>query len=1090
MTEQQREEQTAGQEKTETGTGQAEERKKRRLSSFTVILIMITLMVVGAATIPLLSVQYSSSRDTRNINISYSWYGASARLIEQELTSKIEGARAPISGIRDISSQSGQGNGHVSLSFKKNVNMDAVRFEISSRLKQIYPSFPSEVRYPYISNVSQGGSKDAVLTYAIKADLPTGQIQAYAEDYIQPELMKVKGVDQVNVSGGTGDEWVITFDPEICSVLGIRAADIGRAVSESDESIPLGLAYRNSPDGNPESILVSMHQSGATIDNWENIQITSSEGRMIRLADIASMRKQPRKPTNYYRINGLNNVNITVYGQPMVNTLNLVKDVDQRVEQLRGMLPQGFSISKEYDASVYINKELTKIYWRTGLSILILLMFVFIMSRSLRYLLLIVITMTANILVAFVFYNLFGIEIHIYSLAGITVSLGLIIDTSIIMIDHYGRFTDRKVFLAIMGALLTTIGALLVVRLIPGFRQIVDFANVIIINLTISMVISVLFIPALLEKIPLRRRSGKRSRRRKGLKRAARFTGFYERFIAWNRRRRWAYIVIAVLAFGLPVDKMPANIGKQIRTADQEQQEKAPAWIKLYNSTIGSPFYQDKMKTYVEYALGGTQRLFSKNFSGANFRSDPVRMAIQISASLPEGCTVHQLNEVMVDMENFLAQFDGIETFTTNIGSYDNGMIKVLFTPEAEKSGLPNQLFNRIQSKASSLGGASWSIMNVGQNQYFNNSLSSGYRNHSIILQGYNYDQLYRIALEVYDTISANPRVQGPEIMGGLDWGSRINKTEFFLDMDFEKFALYNVSPASYYSALNERLYRRSAGRILDDGELTDMVLTSSEAETFDAWHIANDILTINDRSIKLSEFGSFDQRRTGNNINKYNQQYRLHLRFNFIGSEQLARRFVAKQSDRLKDELPVGYSVISDQDSGGWWSGSSRYWMLLLIIVIIYFICAVLFESLRQPLVVITMIPISYIGVFLTFYLFKLNFDDGGFASFVLLSGLVVNAGIYIINEYNIMRRKADLETKAAGFAVYLRAYNRKIIPILLTVISTVLGLIPFVIISREPFWFTFAAGAMGGMMFSLLAIFIFLPIFMPFAYKNKKKQ
>ena len=163
----------------------------------------------------------------------------------------------------------------------------------------------------------------------------------------------------------------------------------------------------------------------------------------------------------------------------------------------------------------------------------------------------------------------------------------------------------------------------------------------------------------------------------------------------------------------------------------------------------------------------------------------------------------------------------------------------------------------------------------------------------------------------------------------------------------------------------------------------------------------------------------------------------------------------------------------------GGWWgdSGGSPYWLLVLVIAIIYFICSVLFESLRQPLVIIVMIPISFIGVFLTFYLFELKFDQGGFASFVLLSGLVVNAGIYLINDYNIFRSGGV----APGLVTYLRAYNRKIVPIMLTVLSTVLGLVPFVVISREPFWFSFAAGAMGGMLFSIVAILFFLPVFLP---------
>ena len=154
------------------------------------------------------------------------------------------------------------------------------------------------------------------------------------------------------------------------------------------------------------------------------------------------------------------------------------------------------------------------------------------------------------------------------------------------------------------------------------------------------------------------------------------------------------------------------------------------------------------------------------------------------------------------------------------------------------------------------------------------------------------------------------------------------------------------------------------------------------------------------------------------------------------------------------------------------------------IIVVIIYFICAMLFESLWQPLVIVSLIPVSFIGVFLTFYLFNVSFDQGGFASFILLAGLVVNAGIYIINEYNIIRRSSG----RSGINAYLQAFNHKIVPVSLTIFSTVLGLIPFVWIGqKEVFWYSFAVGTMGGMCFSILALVVCLPIFMKFNVKPK---
>jgi multidrug efflux pump subunit AcrB len=153
---------------------------------------------------------------------------------------------------------------------------------------------------------------------------------------------------------------------------------------------------------------------------------------------------------------------------------------------------------------------------------------------------------------------------------------------------------------------------------------------------------------------------------------------------------------------------------------------------------------------------------------------------------------------------------------------------------------------------------------------------------------------------------------------------------------------------------------------------------------------------------------------------------------------------------------------------------------LILLVIVIIYVITSILLESLIQPLAVVLMIPISFVGVFLTFDGFNLGLDQGAFASFVLLSGIVVNAALYILNDYNISLRKAP-----SGLSLqrlYLKAYQGKIIPITLTVLSTVLGLVPFITEGQdEVFWFSLAAGTMGGLIFSILAIIVFLPAFLP---------
>lgn len=207
------------------------------------------------------------------------------------------------------------------------------------------------------------------------------------------------------------------------------------------------------------------------------------------------------------------------------------------------------------------------------------------------------------------------------------------------------------------------------------------------------------------------------------------------------------------------------------------------------------------------------------------------------------------------------------------------------------------------------------------------------------------------------------------------------------------------------------------------------------------------------------------------------------------MGTYELSDQFIKKTTEEVNAALPVGFRVVNT--SYGWYDDKgTQYWLILLIVVIIFFTCSILFESLRQPLVIISLIPVSFIGTFLTFYFSGTNFGTGGFASLVLLSGLVVNAAIYIINEYNGIRSNCpDRAKRLPPVKLYVKAYNHKIVAVLLTVLSTVLGLVPFLIDGpqAEAFWFSFAIGTMGGLLFSIIALVFFMPILMPLFHKHK---
>ena len=236
-----------------------------------------------------------------------------------------------------------------------------------------------------------------------------------------------------------------------------------------------------------------------------NMPVKKSGDRIIRLSDVATLKHVEGQPSSYYRINGLNTINILIYAAPGENNLVVGKKVKESVQQLSPALPPGYELLMSDDSTEYINHELHNIALRSLCTFLILLIFILLVTRNIKHVFLILIMIVGNLSIAVIFYYLFRLEIHLYALAGITVSLGLMTDNIIIMSDHLRTRGNRKAFLAILAGTLATISALVVIFFLKEQikTNLVDFALVIIINQSVSLLTALFVIPALMDKLKL-----------------------------------------------------------------------------------------------------------------------------------------------------------------------------------------------------------------------------------------------------------------------------------------------------------------------------------------------------------------------------------------------------------------------------------------------------------------------------------------------------------------------------------------------------------------------------------------------------------
>lgn len=1047
-----------------------------RSAAFSITVACIALMLVGAALIPRLSVRLQPSQAVRTLSVRYNWHGASPRLIEQEVTAPLEGLFGTIRGITKITSSSQIGSGYITLEYDKQSDPDAIRFEIASKIREAYPSFPEEVRYPVISAVQQETDEQILLAYNLYAPASPLLIQTYAEDFIKPRLADIPGLYRIRVSGATAIEWELEYNQDQLLTLGLSQQTILTALQGYFREEVIGMGWDHAGGiriHTPHQIVLRTYDR-EEID-WKKIPVARVAGRVFRIRDLCQIRKREQEPTGYFRINGQNTITLRFSAERSANSLDVVRKIKQRLGDLSADFPPGYQISLSYDSTEFIQAELRKILLRTIFSFTILLLFVLLISRQIRYLFIIFICLIANLLTAVILYYVVGVEINLYALAGITVSLGIIIDNTIVMVDHIRTKGNQRVFLAILAATLTTIGALSVIRFFGEQTRLMlkDFSMVLIINLFVSLLVALFLAPSLMDLIGISRREKRLVIKRKRW--IILFNRFYLKTIRFSQRYRWAYVIVAILLFGIPVFMLPVRM-------------EGDEWYhKLYRATLASDTYVQKIKPVTDKVLGGTLRLFStKVYERYSYRM-PERTRISVRASLPQGAILEQMNDLMVGLERYLTGKEQIDQFTTNIYGPRQANLEVSFNPEYELGAFPFILYDQLQDYANKQTGADWWVHGIGQG--FSNSLSERVGSQQITLYGYNFDELWEYAEVVKAKVLTAMRVERASIMSERTW-TRDPVTEYRMHLNPEKLRLFNTDRASIYQYLQGyAIQPHAAGRLIVNQRYEPVSMHSTQSNRFDIWMMGETPVQRDSTLIRLSELGDLNKEEVNKTIVKEDQQYRLIVEYDYNGAAKMATMHREQVIKEVSELLPIGY-LVKESDYRYWQREKNRQFLLILLVIgIIYMICSILLESLTQPLAVVLIIPVSFVGVFLTFYLFNFSFDQGGFASFLLLSGIVVNASLYILNDYN-NHRKNPGEHRLLP-ALYLKAFQGKIIPIFLTVMSTVLGLVPFVTAGQsEVFWFALAVGTMGGLIFSVFALLVFLPAFLGLPFSIPKTQ
>jgi multidrug efflux pump subunit AcrB len=650
-------------------------------------------------------------------------------------------------------------------------------------------------------------------------------------------------------------------------------------------------------------------------------------------------------------------------------------------------------------------------------------------------------------------------------MAGIAIAFGLLIDNAIVMLDHYRQQGNLKVFLALLAATLTTMAALLLVFLLPEAdrQNLSDFAAIIAVALLASLVSSLGFTPALYTILWGKNIADAQSANGIGSG-MRRLDKWYLATIVWLYKYRRVYLTMVLIGFGLPLFLLPDTL------------EGDGAWARLYNNTLGNSWYRQNVRPIADQYLGGALYQFRFNvFEKSGYRS-PEKTKLYIQAALPFGHTPKQMNTLMTEVDNFLKRVDGIEKFVTEVHSGQQASVSIQFTPAAEREGLPYSLKSRLIARAVDWGGADWEVYGVGKG-FSNGGNSLDIPNFRLRIKGYNYDQAARYAAVLAEKLLKHPRIQKVNTNDQMVFWEK-PKQQYFLELNQVQLANAFTQPGAVYNAvsgLTEPAYTQT--RLAYQNNYLPVQIMEQDATDFSVHQLMHTGLKIDSmRRIKLDKAGSLELKTEANEVVRENRSYVRMVSFDYLGSSNFGSKYLEKVLAEMKPLLLPGYSIEEASYGWNWGQAKRQYGLLFLLALAVFAICAVLFGHLRQSLYIVCMIPLSFIGLFLTFAWGNFYFDQGGYAAFVLLSGLVVNAAIFIINDYNLLVKQYPA---ANPNTLLIQAIKSRALTILLTTLSTCIGLAPFIWEGQqEVFWFSFAVGAIGGLLFSLLAVAFVLPV------------
>lgn len=998
---------------------------KRPIATSMFFLIIITLGVIGFRYLP---VDLLPPIEYPQLTVSTEYPNVGPEEIETIITERVENAVAGVPGVERVRSQSSEGRSRVTLEFAQSVDVDVAANDVRAALDRLRSSLPPEVESPRIWKFDPNNFP--IVIVGANSDKNLADLTLLLDREITKRFEQINGVGSIDIWGGINREVKIDLKRDRLIASGLTSAQVQQAISSENANLPGG-----NVNSGVQQLYVRTQGEFESIDQIANTVISTVDSKPIRVKDVAEVSFGYQDLDRLVKIDEKPMVRFGIRKQTGANTVSVAEDIRREVELINSER-NDLNLFVTTDQSTFIQGSIDNVQssamWGALLAVFVL--YVFFRNGSSTFIIAVSIPISIIATFALLYFN--GLTLNQMSFGGLALGVGLIVDNAIVVLENIIRLREEE-------------GEDLKTSALIGTKQV---SGAIIAS---TLTTSVIFLPVI-----------------------------FMQTISGLLFQQLALVVVFALICSLIVAlTLVPMLSSRFLDVKKNSEVKKKGWFQRFFNK-----FEDKYSSSLTTVLKHRKLVFA--VTGALVIGSfllapiiPVELApqtdadeIDIDLRMADGTNITVINEYLAELEKVIRStipFDDIKHLTTDVRD-GRAEVEITMVDASQRSRNTSELAEEIQQKVEgSIAGANIRV-NAQSGLWILRRVfgSGGAEDLQLEVRGYDIDRSYQIAQDIKLELEKIKGITGVEV-------DRSEGTpEENIVFDREKIAQLGLTINGVARTIQTNIGGSRAGAFRVGGDEYPITVRLRPEDRLNTQDIDNvSIQTPSGQVIPVSSVIKRNAGRGPEDITRINGQRVTGVSANLETGLALGDAVEIAQARLANYQLPEGYTIVFSGEYQEQQKAAEDFNMsIIMALILIYMVMAGQFERFLDPLVVMCAVPLAVIGVVPTLLLTGTTINIQSLMGIIMLIGIVVNNAIVLIDYVNLLRREKGLSVTES----VIEAGRLRLRPILMTTLTTVLGLLPlsFGIGAGAEIQASLARVVIGGLTASTLVTLVFIPV------------